>query len=91
MNADRCIFISACVARDMDTGLNPPMWRCLVTRSEAADKTASLGLSDGVNAYLLPRRVVTSKITASTSTKPRTTYWRAISVPIRFMPLVSDM
>ena len=37
------------------------------------------------------RRVVTSKITATASTAPRTMYWYEMSVPIRFMPLVSDM
>ena len=44
-----------------------------------------------MSAYLALLRVTTSNTTAKTSTAPRTTYWRAMSVPMRFMPLVNDI
>ena len=44
-----------------------------------------------LSAYLMLLRVTTSNTTANTSIRPLTTYWRAMSVPMRFMPLVSDI
>lgn len=40
--------------------------------------------------YFALVRVVTSKITAGTSTAPRTTYCREMSIPIKFIPLVRE-
>ena len=45
----------------------------------------------GAGVYLPRLRVVTSKTTAATSTAPRTMYCNELSMPIRFMPLVSEV
>ena len=69
---------------DLITVLMPPRVNVLL-KIALADH-----VQNDVN-YLALLRVTTSNMTANTSTRPRTTYWRDMSVCIRFMPLVNDI
>ena len=58
----------------------------LPAEGELCDRPPSVKMD-----YFARLRVVTSKITATANTAPRTMYCKDISVPIKFIPLVSEV
>ena len=71
--------------------INDPTMLPTPPRVDVPPEIALAFTSKTTSIYLEPLRVTTSNMTANTSTAPRTTYCRAMSVPMRFMPLVNDI